>query len=372
MTQPNLFTTVWRRYLSNWHFHAGLLLALGTTSLAPAIDYGLFALQAHRKVRLFKPALILAGLILISVFHVTDWIAPITWGFRIVLLASLIHHVRINRSFVAGTVAVLIVQIGFGLWQLHDGINRPWGITPNASSLGLAGMVFMELAPLSGFLGAIVLGISGSRTYLFTAAILAIMSRDHLKIALFLLAATIALAVVIQTGQTHRFKFRSDMVTVNGVEVERQSYGQSITKSADIRKNLLQPSTAPEIIPPSNPASVELTLWQHLKSRPLGMGYRDYNHETGRLNPHNQFVLMLWELGWLAIPFLMVVSCMIRQSGLPWRYKLALIPGLLLTDEFFARPEGLYALAVVVIGARYHVDVWRERVYSEHIGKTSQ
>jgi hypothetical protein len=273
-----------------------------------------------------------------------DWTAPIMFGIRVILLASLIRHVKINRQFVTGSLVILLIQLVFVGWQLNSGIARPYGFGGNASSLGLGSFAIMNVHPLLGIFGAVTLGFSGSRTYLFSAAVIAVMVRDRLKIALVLLSLSITLVVAVEFDITGRF-------------IPWDGGAQSIER----RVNEYAPSNAPEHSQPQSPKTVESTLWQHLKSNPLGTGYRDYNHETGRANPHNQFILIPWELGWLTVPFGLVLLWIGWDGRMPLRFWFALIPGLLLTDEFYARPEGQYSLVLLVIGVRHYLDVWKVR-----------
>lgn len=350
-----------------WDFFAGAILTGGTTTLAPAVDYGLFSLQAYKPFNLRRECVALALIVAASALYVTDWYAPVIWGIRLVLLGSLVSHVRVNRQFVAGSVFVLLVQLGFMLWQLTHGIDRAWGISPNASVVGMSGFALFGLSPIVAIFAGLTLGLSISRAYVLCLAVLlpfALWKGSGKFFVLGCLTVLVSVITTVQVGQAPRLMLASD-----------NRNGTTVTQAMNLRNALNNPANMePQVVTPNSggyvdgrPAETVIAneppipaLWRQLRTRPFGFGYRDYIHETGRPIPHNQFVLILYELGWLTVPFLVILGCMTRQGSLQWRHVLALLPALLLTAEFYGRSQGVYALFLYLISVHRFIDVWDE------------
>lgn len=291
-----------------WQFFAGVVFGLGSLGFGYPMTYGLAALQVWKRFVFVVPAAIIGLTIAVTSFWVTDWLAPWMFLFRIVLIASLIRYVKWNRGFISGLTLVMVINLGFVIWHYFDGVGRPHGLVSNASGLGMAGAGLFG----TGIVGAITLGLSQSRTYMLVAVILGFMGKS-VRLAI---VAGIVMLVVTAVFNPHRL-----------------TLGQQVA-DAELRVDHLSPATAPV----------------HGEGEPVGLrwfgtGYRDYNHETGRANPHTIPVLMAYELGVLALIVLGAVTWLVWQHRTWW--VLALVPALLLTDEYYARPEGLFGLVLI-------------------------
>lgn len=346
-----------RALLTDWYLYSGLILAIGMSGFGSVTIYGLVALHIGRRFNLNPWSVGLAGIVGITSLWSTNWLTPLIWGATVICLGSLWRHLRITPSFAIGVGIVMILHMILAWSQLFDGIKRPDGLTPNASVLGMAGFAAIQASPVSGLFGAFVLGMSGSRTYLTSVALMGLWwlwKRDSLKVGIAIIAGLTAITVAMHMDILGRF-YPLDNSCDSGKSC---SEGKGLIATYERRENLNNPENTEPVENPGRPKEIHVadnpvtpTLWKHLRSHPFGFGYRDYNHETSRSLPHNQFVLILWELGWLAVPFGGLILGMAWKNRSSWPWLISFLPGLWLTTEYYNQVNGLYTVSIVMLGA---------------------
>ncbi len=304
---------------------AGIILALGTSRLCFRADVFLVLLILHRGRAGFRThwtVITLAGILGVTAIWSPDPLAAILVAWRIVALYSLVRSFQLTRRAQYGIGAVLAVQILVTATQLDE--SRLFGVSFNASSFGQAGFVFMAwpgLAPLA----AVSLGLSTARAPAVALMIYVVLRRSRYVWAWSVVAAVIYVSLTLWQSP--------ERITLAGAEraVEmRSNLGGGVPTSQNLDVELVEACGTPR------PRS-----WLV-----LGYGYHGYCASTGLQRPHNFWILSFYDLGVLFFPFWAVLLIA------AWRLKHPMIPALLalglVTEELFARPEGVYLVAIAL------------------------
>ena len=297
----------------NVSFLAATGTVLGFTHIWPAGIFILVGLLLWKRYFIWwnKWLVAASGIILISSIWSDDPVSGALYFITLnVLYAVWKSPIDKRKLFRWGMILTLGIAMLAQIEITWFGDIRPEALSKDASILGLSGMSFAS--PLAGF--------SGSRTAVAGIWLFAILT---LRWTPFILAivATLALfyAALFVPESVQRFT------------IEAVQHADSLRDTISV-----SPVEAP---------------W-------YGFGYHSYNFETGAQRPHNIFILSWYELGLLSIPFWTFVLFSIKLAAIPWRIIAIFIPVGLLTDEFFARPEGLFVIFSLGLMAYY----WPARI----------
>lgn len=303
----------------------GLVLAAGTTRLWFLADLFLILIVLWRGRREFHShwtVTSLAGIIGVTALWSPDPLAAILTAWRIIALYSLVYSFRLTRQAKFGVGLVLVLQLAVTLTQLDQ--HRLFGLSFNASNMGQAGLVFMAWPGIGPF-AALTLGLSTARSAALALVIYTVLRRSRYVWTWAIVAALIFVGVTLWQSP--------ERISPAGIE-----------KAVSMRSDLDAGVPSLENIT----GEVELACG---RPRPrswqvLGYGYHGYCVSTGLQRPHNFWILSFYDLGVLFFPFWAVLFIA------AWRLKHPMIPALLalglITEELFARPEGVYLIAIAL------------------------
>ena len=225
----------------------------------------------------------------------------------ILLVPILIVNIKSIHWWLIGLSGVQIIWV---IYEFSQGVIRPSGVSDNGSSLGIFGL--MALNPLS----ALVIGLSLSRTALLGLTIFAVLRNR--RIIWIMLILTFAVHVSMQLWS----------------EPERLSSG-SVIQAVELRTDAIVGVSRQVLeIPTQTIQARELKLF--------GYGYGGYVPATGKIQPHNVYILSIWELGILAIPFWMLIGFLLWKSKNPYMIVPAILA--LNVDEVYTLSEGIFYL----------------------------
>lgn len=215
-------------------------------------------------------------------------------------------------------ISIVLIHSGIITFQylaLH--IARVTGLQHNASILGMAGLAMFPY-------GAIVTGLSLSRTALPVAAMFGLLTKSRL----ILTASIFAIFLSITVGMF----VTPDRYGMAGIMRDWHIRALAIDGTNDIEDSRIS-----ELL---DVPTVE-RKWSI-----YGYGWTQYVPKTGKVAPHNMFVLSYWEMGILAVPFWLILFAMWWRYSGDIRLLLAVVIIGMFTVDLYSRIEGIY----VVIG----------------------
>lgn len=278
--------------------------------------------------RLSLSVCLLAGIIFISGTYSLNSTKAAYYGFSILVCHFILQNPPSKRSLSVSLSILFGVEIIWGLTEYLGGVMRIRALAPNASALGLYALS-TPLNPLAGFL----VGLSLSRTALIGIVLFALL-RNKLTvytIAVMIIAVHVFTAIMVGPA---RITPENWLATAN-------------RREAAIEGNSTEPQPRPVAI-----HARELRLF--------GYGKNSYFFSTGQSQPHNIYVLSVWELGILAIPFWGLIVWLWWKSR-NW-YLLVIAPMSLLVDEWYTDVSGPFVLLVYHFSTRglpAPIDNWR-------------
>ena len=300
----------------------GIAFTLGLTSLWPiAIGLALIILWIRRNdsykfedLTAVKIVLAIAAIVL-----VTSLWSGNGAGFYHASAITLAPILVIKLGSVKRWINLLaVIQIVWISIEFLQGVHRPGGISDNGSALGILGL--MSLTPLS----ALMVGMSLSRTALIGFALFAVFRRSRMMYVL--LAIAIVAHIFLQlTTDPNRFSIKS------------------VNYSIDLRVATID-GTSTE----STPAITAIPNERKLSV--FGYGYGGYVHKTNRIQPHNIYILSVWELGIFSVPFWILILALAWRSRNPYIAILFILA--LVVDEWYTLTEGVFYLVAFHLSTR--------------------
>ena len=310
----------------------GIALVIGTTEYW-IISVGIFTLLLlYRQKNLQALRVNRLILSLVVFFTVISLYSPspvkgIYYAASIYICAVIINSNPSRKHIITTIFLVSITQIAWGIIQYTQGMARISGVTQNASAMGI-----MSLSYLPHPLAVIVTGLSLSRTALAGIACFAVLRNTKVVWGLFTLAILIHLSVNLILNPAY--------LTPSGL-LNASDRRPGVFTSLELRKDLINGSTA-ETVPDVEIQKRQLSLF--------GYGHHGYALSTGLFQPHNIYVLSVWESGALAIIFWILVVALWWRVRNP--YMLILLPLGLLVDEWWTDVEGVYAVTLMHLMTR--------------------
>lgn len=303
-----------------------LIFTIGLTSLWP-ISIGLsviYLIWRRNEIRVPQSRTFIFGIFGIAAIILATVIysptdakgVAIYHAATILLVPILIVNIKSIRWWL---IVLSGVQIIWVIYEFSNGVHRPSGLSDNGSSLGIFGL--MALNPLS----VLVIGLSLSRTALLGLAIFAVLRNR--RIIWIMLILTFAVHVSMQLW----------------IRPERLSSG-SVIQAVELRIDVIAGESRQRLFDPTPipTGSEPHTSKPDRELKPFGYGYGGYVTATGKIQPHNIYILSVWELGILAIPFWMLIVFLAWKSRNPYMIVPAILA--LNVDEWFTLSEGIFYL----------------------------
>ena len=266
-------------------------------------------------------------------------IESIVLGAAVLSLVVIVVDVRRNWSindFVTGLLVGSSLQVVAALTTW--GSVRPGLWSLNASIVGQIGLMFWLILPelpkpariTPWIFSAILIGVSVARFPLFVAGLFTLFRPGIHRIGMFLVIVGVFLAAAFTQGNLNR-------LDPERVQIDSQ-----------IRTELLVNAK----IVAQDP---ELRFWQNVT---IGYGIGQFINETGLTRPHNVFVLLFYELGYLVIVPAGLFAWAIYTRRVPLPTALSLIVLWQLVEEPGGQLEGMFISAVVFACAWRRPSPW--------------
>lgn len=294
-----------------------LTIAVGTSSFWPIA--WLIPLAEMLRKRIESPVsirLIVTVIVAAVIIHVLGYAYAAAWlttVFGLVMLRPVLRQpLNVWPLAIMALVHTVIIY-----WQYFHGIERVTGLQHNASILAFAGF---SLFPY----GAIVAGLSLSRTVLIVIGLFALMTKSRVILGAFILTTILSIGVgMIVTPERYG---------LDGIDRDWHNRMLAITGNNHAEDMVI----SERIDVPTVPRE---WTWS-------GYGWNKYTPSTGKVAPHNMFVLAWWEFGVLSILFWIALLRLWKVASGDWRLLLVVILAGLFTVDLYSRIEGIY----VVIG----------------------
>jgi hypothetical protein len=248
--------------------------------------------------------------------------------------------------FAAPVFAGLLFQVAlsFGVWLDH----RP--IVFSINSEVMAGLGFAAFGPsmLAWITGTLTMGVSGARIVIL---LLVFGAMAHMLRGRKLKASwsVIRFTAIIEWGRGFPILIAAAIVGLMFVWQALAISPQRLT----LRQLSSDASDRGSLVSLSDPVISKASIDIHrpdLSARPAervwswyGYGYRAYVERTAASTPHNIYVLAWYELGLLAIPF--VIAALLLLFRLPLWLALTMMLYAGAVDMWYWMPSGVYALA---------------------------
>ncbi len=304
--------------------YQGLFLVVGTSRFFLLADF-LFVYDLviepffHKRNKIKRPPLALwfvvvpLAMSLIWSLNPNDGVQTVI---RIVVLSLVIPTYKFRGEYNRIVFVSLVMLFGLVFFQSLE-TARPNGIHMNASSLGQSGFAFMssKFWPVA-LAGGMILSFSIARAPLLVFFVFAIFSRNRL------IRSTAIITTIIFFSMA--FLQTPERVIISGI-------------SDGIERRI-------ETLKPSKAVNNECGLERALEYKLLGYGFQSFCMSTGNVRPHNIYILSVYELGVLAIPFWFGIFLLARKFPIKVVAPLFILG--LLTEELFGRPEGVYLIAI--------------------------
>lgn len=312
----------------------GLICGLGTTKLA-TLSFALIIIclvfQRKRVVVPWELWTIVGILELTELWSIQPGKA--TYESCAILCAWLSWKVLPRKGFAWGISIIALTQVAWISYQYIEGISRPWGLSRNASVVGLSGMWGLPLLSMS-----ILGGMSLSRTAIVGSLVLATRSRIHALSAIILIVLSLGIGLIITP--------------------DRYFSLHEISEDAQLRIDAANGTDS---------RTLDIPL-QEVHWLPYGYGFGQYYFRTGHIQPHNIIIRTWYELGLFSIPVFSILLWLWWKWGKDWRFlACALVTGML-TDELLGYPQGIYMVltyAILTTSAQQGInrlgfaDTWR-------------
>jgi len=292
-----------------------LTIAVGTSSFWPIA--WLIPLAEILRKRIKPPVSIryfLGFTVAIVIVHVAGYEYAAAW--LATVFGLIICRSVLRQPLNVWPLAVMaLVHTTFILWQYFNGIERVTGLQHNASILAFAGF---SLFPY----GAIVAGLSLSRTVLIVTGLFALMTKSRVILGAFLLTVVLSVGVgMIVTPERYGLDgidrdWRNRMLAITG---------SNHTEDAVISERINVPTVPRE------------WSWS-------GYGWNKYTPSTGKVAPHNMFVLAWFEFGIISILFWAALLKLWKVASSDWRLLLTVVVIGLFTVDLYSRIEGIYVV----------------------------
>lgn len=311
----------------------GAIVALGTSALWPLAFGGILSYLAIRQQRIKLDRSVIALAILIAA---TSLWSPnpgkgLLWAANLLAISIAVRQFGIGQHYSIPIAAIMAAHLITGVFQYLGTGARFHGLADNASALGLAGLAVYPLP-----FGAVLLGASLSRTALLGVTVLTLLRPTRLMVVSLLLAVIVSLVL--------GHYLTPERYSLQGIENASEARVAAITGTS---------------VETCATCTVEPTA---RKLQWFGYGYGGYYLSTGQIQPHNVFVLSVWELGILSIPFWSIVLALWWRTGRNWYVLTVAVVVGMFTDEYYGSMEGLYmllAMGVTFRSVSNPIDFWR-------------
>lgn len=358
------------------------LILLGTTRLYLFSDfvliYDLTVGRIFNPKPLVHPNRWFIGLVVI--LAASSMLSPVTlaqsWQtvLRLVMLAYLLINYRVR--FGRMSKLFLVVMLGVAIWQLMNVESRAHGHSMNQTVFGMFGMALVFYAgwPVA-LLGSGILATSIARIPLAMLWVYAIFDR-RFKSWLLACFATIIFVWVGLEYTPQRLNVVGFIDSFEGRVAMMLTPATSNNEPTPVPPTATVPPTVEVLVATVIPTTVEtatkaVTVWvdkienrsektlkyQYLddrcgERRPVelkwyGYGFGGYCQNTGTPTPHNVYILSLYELGVLVVPFWICLFMLVRKVA--WRVWLPLAVMAGFTDDLYSIPEGIYVVAIWLV-----------------------
>ena len=306
----------------------GALLAIGTfQSSALAVGFILIAWALYTAVR-NKSFPTLGFILWAALLTPLRPIESMILGAVVLSLVVIVEDVRRDWSindFVTGLLVGSSLQVVAALTTW--GAVRPGLWSLNASVVGQIGLMFWLILPelpkpariAPWFFSAILIGVSVARLPLFVGGVFLLFRPGIRQIGMFLVIVGVFLAAAFSQGNLNRFD------------------PGRIQADSQIRVELLQTGQQTGLI---------------------GYGIGQFINETGLTRPHNVFVLLFYELGYLVIVPVGLFAWAIYTRRVPLPTALSLIVLWQFVEEPSGQLEGMFITAVVFACAWRRPSPW--------------
>lgn len=294
----------------------GIIVAIGLTSFWP-ISTGLAmfylyrnrsTIKVHRGINTYL-ILTISAIILFSSLRAYPHSGTGIYHASVIALAPfVIANWRFNTRWINLLAGIQIIWM---ITEYSNGAVRPSALSDNASALGIGAL--MAFTPLN----ALAIGLSLSRTALLGFAVFAVLRNRKAIYILLLLTIVVHVSTQLWT-QPKRFSI------------------DNVIYSMELRQEAIE-GTATEAIATD-------VIIQERNLNAFGYGYGGYVPSTGRIQPHNVYILSVWEMGFLAIPFWIILAVLLWRSRNPYMAIPALLA--LNVDEWYTLTEGIFFLIV--------------------------
>lgn len=263
-------------------------------------------------------------------------IESIVLGAAVLSLVVIVVDVRRNWSindFVTGLLVGSSLQVVAALTTW--GSVRPGLWSLNASIVGQVGLMFWLILPelpkpariTPWIFSTILIGVSVARFPLFVAGLFTLFRPGIHRIGMFLVIVGVFLAAAFTQGNLDRLdpgRIQSD----NQIRVDLFQDAKKVAQDLE------------------------------LKNVTIGTGIGQFINETGLTRPHNVFVLLFYELGYLVIVPAGLFAWAIYTRRVPLPTALSLIVLWQLVEEPGGQLEGMFISAVVFACAWRRPSPW--------------
>ena len=313
----------------------GALLAIGTfQSSALAVGFILIAWALYTAVQ-NKSFPTLGFILWAALLTPLRPIESIILGAVVLSLIVIVEDVRRDWSvndFVTGLLVGSSLQVVTALTTW--GAVRPGLWSLNASVIGQIGLMFWLILPelpkparIAPWLySAILIGVSVARVPLFVGGMFLLFRPGIRRVGMFLVIVGVFLAAAFTQGNLDRLDF-GRIQADNQTRVELLQTGQQTGHKTEFQ-------TA------------------------IGYGIGQFINKTGLTRPHNVFVLLFYELGYLVIVPVGLFTWAIYTRRVPLPTALSLIVLWQFVEEPSGQLEGMFITAVVFACAWRRPSPW--------------
>lgn len=322
------------------------MLAIGVTVLWPiSFGYILWHLIVFRpEIHLPKSVLALSVLVGSTALYSPNSGSALAYAAGIIFCWIGYQIAPARKGLDTSILVVTIVSVGFVLHDLYLGHMRPNGLMDNAVEMGLAGAALLPY-------GAVLTGFSMSRLALgMTVMIAALLPSKRTVSACF---------VALFIAGLMSFSVAPERFTLNSILT-----ASHLRYSTIIGTSYERPiSSIPDV--PVQDRQLQL----------LGYGHSGYYQSTGSIQPHNTFVLTVWELGILSIPFWILIGYIWCSHGRNVPLALIMLATSLLTSQWVSSTQGLVIITLLISTTKHIAPVWEflslERSYPIPVDKST-
>ncbi len=322
----------------------GVLLAVGTFDSSVLFVSSLLILWALWESRRELPPI--PGLLLAGSIAATAPLSAISWHplaisgvvLALFVLARVVRREWDSNSFFSGLVVGVIPQVIVAVLTWGDA--RPGLLSLNASQVAQTGLLFWFILPaldlksqrLAWLVAGVQMAVSLSRAPMFAALVYVLQKPTWRRLSMFGGICGLFVVAMYSQGQTIRI-----------------SPG-ALTDSMEIRTGLVDIGGSVMIVDGNGfEITTDPTKYTEPRFTLTGYGNGNYIAVTGLVRPHNVPLLMVYEMGILAIVPFVLFGWAVLTRRIPWAAALSMFLLWQVVEEPAARFEGMFVTAAVLI-----------------------